>query len=179
MDATDEIGVARLVDRVAQAMFGQPVVTNVFRSLLVEAMVAEALGSDWRWCSADFSLWDFEHVSGAKLEVKQSAARQIWAKPGAPASKAVFDIAHRKGGWSDGHWVEGRQRHADIYVLAHHPIADDSADHRRVDQWRFHVVRARDLPNAQSLSLKRLSPLAAPLPVAALPGTVAQLLETL
>ena len=178
MDATDEIGVARLVDRVAQAMFGQPIVTNVFRSLLVEGMVAEALGADWRWCSADFSLWDFEHVSGAKLEVKQSAARQIWAKPGAAASKAVFDIAYRKGGWSDG-WVEGRQRHADIYVMAHHPVADDGADHRRVDQWRFHVVRARDLPDAQSLSLKRLLPLAAPLPAAALPVAVAHLLETL
>ena len=178
MDETDDHGVARVVDRVAQAMFGRPIVTNVFRSLLVEAMVAEALGADWRWCSADFSLWDFEHVSGAKLEVKQSAARQIWARPGAAASKAVFDIAHRKGGWSDGLWVEGRQRHADIYVLAHHPIADDSADHRRVDQWRFHVVHARDLPEAQSLSLKRLLPLAAPLTASALPGAVAHLLES-
>lgn len=179
VDGTDEIGVQRLIDRVAQAVFGQPIVTNVFRSLLVEAMVAEALGADWRWCSADFSLWDFEHVSGVKLEVKQSAARQIWSKPGARPSRAVFDIAHRQGGWDDGVWVPGRTRHADLYVLAHHPIADTSADHRRADQWRFYVVRARDLPDSRSVSLKRLEHLASPLPATALSGAVAELLETL
>lgn len=144
---------------VVQAMFGRPLVTNVFRSLLVEAMIAKALGPEWKWCSADFAAWDLEHASGLRLEVKQSAALQSWSHPGSKASAPRFDIAHRTGRWDGDIWVKGRARHADIYVFAYHPLTGEEADHRRVEQWRFYVLRSAMLPDSASISLPKLSKL--------------------
>ena len=100
-------------------------------------MVAVALGSGWRWVG-DWEKWDLVRCSdGVRVEVKQSAAMQPWweldetPKP----SKPVFDIAPHKG-----------KRHADIYVLAWHPLYDEKiADHRRVEQWEFYVVAEKNL----------------------------------
>lgn len=141
---------------VVDSMFGRPLVTNVFRSLLVEAMIAKALGPPWRWCAADFAPWDLEHENGLKLEVKQSAARQSWTQPDATPGSPRFDIAHRTGRWENSHWIEGRVRHADIYVFAHHPIIGPEADHRKSQQWRFYPVRTSRLPSAASIGLTRL-----------------------
>lgn len=141
---------------VVEAMFGKPLVTNVFRSLLVEAMIAKALGPEWRWCAADFAAWDLEHESGFRLEVKQSAARQSWSQPGGGSSSPRFDIAYRKGRWDGPSWIEGRARHAHAYVFAFHPLAGEEADHRLAEQWTFYPVLTSCLPDAASISLERL-----------------------
>lgn len=145
---------------VVEAMFGKPLVTNVFRSLLVEAMITKALGPEWRWCAADFAAWDLEHESGFRLEVKQSAARQSWSQPAGGSSSPRFDIAYRKGRWDGPSWIEGRARHAHAYVFAFHPLAGEEADHRRAEQWRFYPVLTSALPDAASISLERLGRLA-------------------
>ena len=47
-------------------------------------MVAALLGADWAlmWILGDdWAPWDIEHRSGAKIEIKQSAARQFWHPP--------------------------------------------------------------------------------------------------
>lgn len=46
----------------ATANFGKPLVTNVYRSVIVEAMIAGAL-SDWSWCNADYAEYDFIHAT--------------------------------------------------------------------------------------------------------------------
>ena len=163
---------------VAEAMFGKPLVTNVFRSLLVEAMIAKALGPEWRWCAADFAAWDLEHESGCRLEVKQSAARQSWSQPGGGSSSPRFDIAYRKGRWDGSSWIEGRARHAHAYVFAFHPLAGEAADHRRAEQWRFYPVLTSALPGAASISLERLGQLAAACVVTDLEAQVRALLHT-
>jgi hypothetical protein len=145
---------------VIEAMFGKPLVTNVFRSLLVEAMIARALGPQWRWCAADFAAWDLEHESGFRLEVKQSAARQSWSQPGGASSSPRFDIAYRKGRWDGPSWIEDRARHAHAYVFAFHPLTGEEADHRLAEQWRFYPVLTSALPEAASISLERLGRLA-------------------
>ncbi|WP_430423002.1 hypothetical protein [Phenylobacterium sp.] len=142
-----------IVARASEAAFGRPLVSNTLRSMVVEAMVDLALGDGWTWCSADFAGWDFEHADGTRLEVKQSAARQTWAAPARQAPPR-FDIAPRTGHWAGPTWIEGAGRQAHIYVLAHHPLTDETADHRDPQQWVFYVVAADMLPAAKSLSLK-------------------------
>lgn len=133
--------------------------TNVLRGHVVEAIVAAALEPDWIWCAEDYSSWDFQRPDGLRLEVKQSAARQSWATSDKP-SACSFDIAERKGRWEGAVWIEGAGRAAQIYVLAHHPVADSSADHRDPAQWRFYVIPTDRLPATRRLSLSGAKALA-------------------
>lgn len=144
--------------RAADSAFGRPVVQNNFRALIAEAIVDLALPQGWRWCSGDWAAWDFEHDDGTRLEVKQSAARQTWTAPATP-SPPRFDIAHRQGRWEGAVWIEEARRHAQLYVFAHHPVLDESADHRNPLQWRFYVVPTSMLPAARSISLRPLESL--------------------
>jgi hypothetical protein len=146
--------------KVAAAAFGRPLITNVHRGLVVEAIVAAALEPEWRWCSEDYSSWDFERRDGVKLEVKQSAARQSWAAADAKPSVCSFDIASRTGRWENGvDWIAEPGRIAHLYVFAHHPVTDATADHREPAQWRFYVIATERLPNTRRLSLARLGEL--------------------
>lgn len=153
------VTIADIQRKVADAAFGRPLVTNVLRGHVAEAIIACALEPEWRWCAEDYSSWDFERADGLRLEVKQSAARQTWSTNNIP-SPASFDIAERKGRWEGPVWVADPGRAAHVYVFAHHEVADESADHRDPAQWTFYVVRTRDLPPTRRLSLaaaRRLS----------------------
>lgn len=140
-----------IAEKAAKAIFGKPLVTNVYRSVVSEAIVASAL-TDWMWCSEDYASFDFIHPDGTRLEVKQSAVRQSWvtSKPPRPS----WDIKPRTGYWKDGiTWVPEPGRNADVYILCLHPVEDDTADHRDPAQWQFVVVAARDLPATQRIGL--------------------------
>ncbi|MES2444340.1 MAG: hypothetical protein V4574_16045 [Pseudomonadota bacterium] len=145
----------------------------MLRGLVSEAIVAAALEPVWRWCSADYSSWDFDRADGVRLEVKQSAVRQTWASASAAPSKTSFDIAARKGRWEGALWIEEPGRHAQIYVFAHHPIGDDGADHCDPAQWEFFVVRASDLPPTKRIATAALRLIAAPCHFNGLARTVA------
>ncbi len=127
--------------------------------MVVEAIVASALEPEWRWCSEDYSSWDFERSDGTKLEVKQSSARQSWAtdKP----SACSFDIAHRAGRYEAGtQWIDAPGRNAQVYVFAYHPIFDETADHRDASQWEFYVLPTSQLPDTKQISLSSVQALA-------------------
>jgi hypothetical protein len=143
----------QVVARASQELFGRPLVTNIVRAILVEAMLARALVDDWTWCSADYAGWDFQSSCGVRLEVKQSAARQSWAPQDAPASKSSFDIAARIGRYDGKVWIPEPGRAAHIYVFAHHPRIDPQADHRDPAQWDFYVVPTARLPDTRTISL--------------------------
>jgi hypothetical protein len=142
--------------KASTAAFGNPLIENSFRGFVVEIIVGSALGSTWRLCSADWYGWDFEHASGCRLEVKQSAARQTWAAPKKP-SPPSFDIRERTGYYEGAEWIKKAGRLAQIYVFAYHPIRNDSADHRDPSQWRFHVVPAKQLPASKTIGLVRVA----------------------
>src|ERR1700739_1389196 len=56
----------------------------------IEAMLEPYLGSGWR-PTGDYFGWDFKHDGGAKLEIKQAAARQTWDELGpAPLGAPLF-----------------------------------------------------------------------------------------
>ena len=141
-----------ILNHMHRAVFGRPLITNVLRSLVVEAMVDLALGEDWLWCGADYFHYDFRHSSGFKLEVKQSAFKQSWATH--QPSKPRFDIREREGYWDDAIvWVAQKGRAADGYLFALHTDVSDQADHRCADQWQFYLVQTRDLPMQKSIGL--------------------------
>jgi hypothetical protein len=150
--------------RIIDALLGKRLVTNHFRGTLVEAMLAHVLEPEWRWCSADWASHDFEHASGTRLEVKQSAALQSWHEEGLAPNKGTFDIAPRKVRWEGPRRIEEAGRYASIYVFAWHPLTDPViADHRQPEQWQFHVVRTCDLPDQKTIALSRVRSLAEPL----------------
>ena len=140
----------------SEGAFGQPLVTNVYRSQLVEAIMSMALDDGWEWCASDYNAWDFQHVEGAKLEVKQSAARQTWQAGARGYSPPRFDIRQRKARWEGATRILETGRYADLYVFAWHPVTDDTADHRDASQWRFFVVPTISLPATSSIGLPAL-----------------------
>jgi hypothetical protein len=137
-------------------------IVNVLRGLVAEAIVAEALGGNWMWCSTDYSAWDFIRSDGKRLEVKQSAARQSWAADGAKPTNCSFDIAPRQGRFDESStWVPDHRRWADVYVFSHHAETGAGADHCDPQQWTFYVVRTVDLPQQRAIALSRVRQLAA------------------
>ena len=145
--------------KLAEAAFGKSVIQNDLRGIVSEIIIGLALGPEWKWCSGNWSGWDFEHTSNCRLEIKQSAALQSWAAPN-KSSPARFDIKARTGYYLGAEWVAEAGRHAQIYVFAHHPVTDSSADHCDPRQWQFHVVATTQLPPSKSISLKAVSALA-------------------
>ncbi|MCC2601607.1 hypothetical protein [Sphingopyxis yananensis] len=153
-----------MIAKVSQVAFGKPLVTNVLRGHVAEAIIALALEPEWSWCSADYAGWDFERPDGLRLEVKQSAAMQSWStvKP----SKPIFDVAMRTGHWQGGtEWIAQVGRPAHIYIFAHHGIYADHADHRDPWQWQFYVVATRDLPDVKQAALSTISRFSRPVPI--------------
>ena len=143
--------------------FEMPVMNNVWRGDYVECMIALVLGEDWflPWEKGkDWASWDIEHRNGAKIEVKQSSARQSWDRePLAPRRSPSFDIAPRTGYFENGiEWVELLGRPADVYVFAWHgERAAEITNHIDPNQWRFYVVAAMDLPeNQKTIGLNAL-----------------------
>lgn len=137
-----------IVRAAASSIFGKPLVTNVYRSVIVEAIVDAAL-PEWNWCSVDYAAYDFERA-GVRLEVKQTAVRQSWSA--GRLSKPSWDIASRTGYFTDGTlWTPFLGRNADLYVLGLHPVEDDTADHCDPLQWRFYVIAAQDLPDQKRI----------------------------
>lgn len=140
--------------RLINALLGKPLVSNAFRGTLVEAIIAEALDPEWRWCADGWGSFDFEGPNGLGLEVKQSAARQDWHDETCKPCPARFDIAERSWQWRDNAWRQKQGRAAAIYIFAHHPIFDPAvADHRDPLQWDFYVVPASKLPLQKSIGL--------------------------
>ena len=170
-------GPAEVVAKVADAAFGRPLVTNVLRAQLVEAMVALVLEPAWHWCGADYAPCDLERADGLRLEVKQSAARQSWStdKP----SKPIFDVAARTGRNEAHGWVAEYGRAAHIYVFAHHPTFDDTADHRDPAQWLFYVVPTTALPDVKQIALGTIKAMAEAVPISKLGETVAAVANTI
>ena len=143
----------------ARVAFGKPLIQNNLRGLVFEVIVEFALKQDWDRCSGDWKGWDFEHKSGhTRLEVKQSARRQSWARP-ALAQPARFDIAVRTGYYEGADWTAHSGRNAHLYVFGYHPVDDETADHRDPEQWRFYVVPTTKLPPTKTVGLSTLNTL--------------------
>jgi hypothetical protein len=157
--------VADIRQKVADAAFGKALITNVLRGQVAEAIVHSALEPDWTWCAADYASWDLQRSDGLRAEVKQSAALQSWHD--GRISRASFDIAPRNS-WIDGQGWINPERAAHLYIFAHHPVTDETADHRNPAQWVFYVVPTADLPVGKTVGISTLAGLTTPCRFAAL-----------
>lgn len=146
----------------AEAAFGKALITNSYRGLVAEAIIASALEPVWQWCAADWAGWDFERSGGLRLEVRQSAALQTWRRSGDRPSICSFDIRARKGRYEGADWFDEPGRYAHIYIFAYHPVLDEGADHCDPQQWQFFVVPTADLPSTKRMGLRTLTKLAEP-----------------
>ena len=81
----------QVIASVVLVCLNKPVVTNIYRSLIEEAIVSAGL--DESWCSADYAGWDFQQKDGTRLEVKQSAAKTVLGTLSPRSVKAT--IRHR------------------------------------------------------------------------------------
>ena len=80
-----------------------------------------------------WSMWDIEHqTTGQKIEVKQSAACQIWSPGNSTVVNPRFDIKEVEGYWggdsgAESEWIPlgNLQRLADLYVFAWHGDRED------------------------------------------------------
>ncbi len=151
--------VNEIFKRAAEISYGNRLVENRYRGLVAEIIVGAALGPEWRPCSGDWGGWDLEHLTGCRLDVKQSAAEQTWVRSKDPSSTR-FDIRERFGYFEEDSKPSRRLgRRAHIYVFAYHPVTADNADHRDASQWVFHVAAANRLPASQSISLEKVNSL--------------------
>lgn len=158
--------VAKLLER-----WDKPLIDNFARGVYVECLIALALDPEWRLPDAAWEAWDLEHpATGARMEVKQSAAQQVRLpgfneKPAPPSfsiapKKVIFNPKFKR--------LDPPRRTADIYVFAWHPVeGEDAADHRRADQGEFYVVREdaieAEFPDRKTIGLKRVAGLAQPM----------------
>ena len=169
------------VQRLVQRVYEQRLIGNVERGAYVECMIELALRERHpAWCLTEpWRTWDIEHRrTGARVEVKQSAALQRWDRracpacgsltewgPRRPSPMPTFSIKPTTGYYTvdAATWIATPpQRQADLYVFAWHPEEDpDIADHRRPDQWKFFVVAERSLPqDHKGISFNALTRLA-------------------
>ncbi len=160
--------------------YDTPVMNNIHRGDYVECLVTFTLGTEW-WLTYtrgwDWAAWDCQHTSGARLEVKQAAARQSWDRERlAPRRAPRFDIATRTGYWTEdgSRWVNSPGRPADLYVFAwHDERRDGSVNHRDANQWLFFVVAEQDLPkNQKTIGLTGLKAIVSPCRIADLKRAV-------
>lgn len=163
---------ADVVSKVCDAAFGKPLITNVLRGQVVEAMIALALEPVWTWCSADYSSWDFERADGIRLEVKQSAFKQTWANGPEVKVRPGFDVKARTGRWEGATFINERGRAAHLYVLAYHDRQDDGADHRDPEQWEFFVLPSRAIPPVARIGLASVRRLTESVPILELSAKV-------
>ena len=169
--AAESLTVASVLAEVSRP-YSKRVMNNVHRSDYVEAIVALAL-RDSGWSRTEpWDAWDCEHASGARLEVKQSAAAQAWAS-GGRHSPPRFDIRPRTGYWDEeGEWVSKRGRHADVYVFAWHGEPQETADQRDPGSWEFYVIPERGLPQQKTIGLNPIRRLTDPCGIEGLAAAV-------
>ena len=175
-------------ERLIERVYNQPLISNVERGAYVECMVELALSeSRPPWSLTDtWAAWDLrQDETGARIEVKQSAALQTWTAATPGNSPATFDIAPRTGYYEDGSggWVEptAPSRFTDLYIMAWHSERNPRvADHRRSDQWQFFVVPEHSLrPGQKRISLNPLARLSPPVSFEELPEIVEEALRAL
>ena len=173
--------------RIVERIYNQPLIGNVERGQYVECMVELAL-SDQRpqWSLTNtWDPWDLVQTdTGARIEVKNSAAAQTWTAQSPPQTQAVpsFDIAPRSGYFDASGWLpaDPPARFADVYIFARNDVDDlEEADHRDPDQWTFYVVPELALPPQKSISLNPLRRLSEPVDYEHLSNAVYEALRDL
>lgn len=150
---------ARLHQLLIEKLYSRPILNNSHRGDLVEMMVLNALGPEWKHVGLGWHLWDLQRGTGAarvRIQVKQCAARQLWGK----TKNMIFQFP-----WSEGapdyirrdfpdEALEDKGWYCELFIVGVHPVEDAAVcDQTDVNQWRFMVVPTIELKQGQSSML--------------------------
>ena len=159
------------------------IMTDEHRQEYIVCLVAELLAPDWTppWTKGhDWALWDLEHGSGARIRIKQSAAREPWnAGRRVDTRTSWFSIALPDLFMSpEGEFIPPPDRLAEIFIFAWHgETRETAADHRAPEQWGFLVVPAKSLrANLRSIGLHELEEITDAVGSESLAGAVREIL---
>ena len=160
--------------------------TDSHRQEYLVCLVAELLAPEWVSLSAmghDWAPRDLEHGSGARVQIKQSAARDHWDVGRKVDTRTRwFNIARPDLIMSfEGELIAPPDRIAEIYIFAWHGETRElAAHHRAPEQWRFLVVPANSLrANLCGIGLHELKEIADAVGFESLAGTVRETLDGL
>lgn len=135
-----------LIGALAKRLYDRPVMDNRERGAYAEQLVASALDRSWRWVGLGWHPWDFERGSGERrlrIQVKQSAAKQIWVPRGVKTRSFSIPIRKKPSFFerdNPGEHIEEKGHFCEIFVFAWHGVAGASCDQRDPCQWAFYVV---------------------------------------
>lgn len=152
-----------IISSLAKRLYDRKIMDNRERGDYAEELVAEALGKQWKWVGIGWHPWDFEgNVDGKRIriQVKQSAARQIWQRP--KRFNPHFSIETKdKPSYVErdhlGILIEDAGRFCEIIIFAWHGVDDiKRCDHRAPNQWIFFVVPEKALAKMNRISIDKL-----------------------
>ncbi len=135
-----------------KGIFDRPIMDNTFRGYWCEYMLAEAIGEECRHVGEGWHAWDMQlgedtqdFPDRIRVQVKNSAARQIWHTDKDSTSKCQWMLSYRKRPdylGMDGVQIpcEKQGFMCDIFILCLHDRSDDHADQRDPHQWKFYLV---------------------------------------
>src|SRR5262245_39034385 len=68
-----------IIQELVDELYGRSVMSNLTRPIFIEKLLLRLLKGNWQHVGGDWSWWDLQNThSGARIELKQSAARQTW-----------------------------------------------------------------------------------------------------
>lgn len=147
---------AHIDDLLLSRIYSGPILNNSHRGDVVEMMVLDALGPDWKFVGLGWHPWDLQRGSGGtrvRIQVKQCALLQLWGTTKQPAFQ--FSWSSRPPSYFErdnpGEAIEDEGYFCELFVHGLHLVDDPAiADQRDVRQWQFSVVPAADLKRRQS-----------------------------
>ena len=162
------------------------IMTDGHRQEYLVCLVAELLAPGWvsPWTMGhDWAPWDLEHGSGARIQIKQSAARGPWdVGRKVDTRTSWFNIARPDLFMSlEGELIAPPDRLAEIYIFAWHgETRESAADHRAPEQWTFFVVPASSLrANLRSIGVHDLVEITDAVEFESLVGALQKILDDL
>ena len=136
---------------VAENMYTAPILNNAHRGDVVEMMALAALSPEWKFVGLGWHPWDLQRGTGngrARIQVKQTAALQLWGKTRKPALSF---------GWSSkppsyfkrdnpDEEIESEGWFCEVFVFGVHQDSNRAtADQVDSRQWKFLVIPTCDL----------------------------------
>jgi len=111
--------------------------TNNVRGYLAEFLVARAVGATG--LRVEWDAYDVETPEGIKVEVKSSAALQVWGQRA--LSRISFGGLRGRAWTPETGWASTATFNADVYVFAVQTATEhDRYDVLDIKQWEFYVL---------------------------------------
>jgi len=140
-----------IIQSISDNMYSGRVLNNSHRGDVVEMMVLSALQPEWKFVGLGWHPWDLQrgtHDDRVRIQVKQSAALQLWGPTKRPAIS--FGWSKKAPGYfvrdNPGERIESEGWFCEIFVVGIHSGTDpQTVDQVDPEQWRFLVIPATDL----------------------------------